>query len=90
MPFLQLFDRIGDFTETMSDKTSKIIIIYYRHMVHIIEAIIQHKSKKMVSHTVAHYRIGVCTQPTLIGAKHFNTTPTVASFTHHKCKDPVV
>ena len=28
----------------------------------------------MISHTVAHYKIGVCTQPTLRGANHFNTT----------------
>jgi len=41
------------------------------------------RAQKMVSHTVAHYRIGVCIQPTLRGAKHFNSTPTVASFTHH-------
>ena len=37
-------------------------------MVHITDAIIQHKSTKMVSRTVAHYRIGDCTRPTLRGA----------------------
>ena len=42
----------------------------------------QHKrTQKMVSH-IAHYRIGVCTWPTLIGAKHFNSAPTVTTFTH--------
>jgi len=41
---------------------------YYRRMIHIIDAIIQHKSTKMVSHRVAHYRIGVCTRPTLRAA----------------------
>ena len=30
--------------------------------------------QKVVSHTAAHYRIGVCTWPTLRGAKHFNST----------------
>jgi len=33
-----------------------------------------------------HYRVGVCTRPTLIGAKHFNSTPTVALFTHHNTR----
>jgi len=37
--------------------------------------------QKMVGH-VTHYRISVCTRPTLIGAKHSDNTPTVASFTH--------
>jgi len=32
---------------------------------------------------IAHYRICVCTRPTLIGAKHFNSAPTVASLTHY-------
>jgi len=50
-------------------------------VVHITDGIIQHKHTKMVSHTVAYFRIGVCTQPTLRGAKHFNSTPRVASFT---------
>ena len=27
--------------------------------------------------------IGVCTQPTLMGAKHCNSAPTATSFTHH-------
>jgi len=36
----------------------------------------------MVSHTVAHYGTGFCTRPKLRGEKHFNSTPTVASFTH--------
>ena len=31
---------------------------------------------------IAHYRIGVSTQSTLRGAKHFNA-PTITSFTHH-------
>jgi len=30
----------------------------------------------MVSHRLAHYRIGVCTRPTLIGAKHLNSAQT--------------
>jgi len=38
------------------------------------------RAQKMVSHTVAHYRIGICTRPTLRGA---NSTPTEATFTHH-------
>jgi len=37
----------------------------------------------MVSHIVARYRIGACTRPTLMGAKQFSSTPTVASVTHH-------
>ena len=32
---------------------------------------------------ILHYRIGVCTRPTLIGAKYFNSAPTTASFAHH-------
>jgi len=33
---------------------------------------------------LAHYRIdGVCRRPTLILAKRFYSTPSVASFTHH-------
>jgi len=32
------------------------------------------KSTKMLSHAVAHYRIGVCTCPALRGAKHFSST----------------
>jgi len=32
---------------------------------------------------IEHCKIGVWTRPTLIGAKHFNSDPTVASFTHH-------
>jgi len=34
-------------------------------MVQITDAITQHKSTKMFSHTVAHYRISVCTWPTV-------------------------
>jgi len=30
------------------------------------------RAQKMDSHTVAHYRIGVCTRPTLRGSKHFH------------------
>jgi len=33
--------------------------------------------------TITHYRMGVWTQPTLIGAKHSNNTPVLTSFTHH-------
>jgi len=46
---------------------------YYRLVVHITDAIIQYKSTKMVSQTVALYRIGICTRPTLRGATHFTT-----------------
>jgi len=41
------------------------------------------RAQEMVSRTVARYGIGICTRPTLRGAIHFNSTPTVASFTHH-------
>jgi len=37
--------------------------------------------KKWLS--IVPHRIGACTWPTLVGAKHFNSTPTVTSFTHH-------
>ena len=32
---------------------------------------------------IPYYRIGVCTQPTLIRAKHFSSAPTVTWFNHH-------
>jgi len=32
------------------------------------------RDQKVVSHTAAHYRIGVCMWPTSRGAKHFNST----------------
>ena len=40
-----------------------------------------HEHKKWLA--ITHCRIGVCTRPTLIGAKHFTSAPTVASCTHH-------
>jgi len=40
------------------------------------------RAKKRLA--ITRYRIGVCTRPTLIvWEKHFNSTLTVASFTHH-------
>jgi len=55
-----------------------IIILYWRLVVHITSTIAQHKStKKWLA--IAHFRIGVCTRPTLIGAKHFNRAATVTS-----------
>jgi len=47
----------------------------------ITDTVEQHKSTKWLA--IAHYRIDVCTRPTLIGAKHFNSAPTVTSPTHH-------
>jgi len=32
---------------------------------------------------ISHYRIGVSTQSTLRGVKHFNNTPTITPFIHH-------
>jgi len=43
-------------------------------VVHIIDAVI-HKSTKMVSYTVARYRIGVCTRPTLREEQNTFTAP---------------
>jgi len=40
---------------------------------HHHKCIVIHKSKKVLNHTVAHYRFGVCTWPTLRGARHFNS-----------------
>ena len=45
-------------------------VFYCGLVVHITDT----RAQKMVSYTVAHYRIGVCTWPTLRGAKHFNST----------------
>jgi len=43
-------------------------------MIHITDTIIDTRAQKMVSHAVAHCRIGVSTWPILRGAKHFNST----------------
>jgi len=40
-------------------------------VVHITDALIDTTARKMVSHAVAHYRVGVCTWPSLRGEKHF-------------------
>jgi len=42
---------------------------FYHHH----NCVVIHKSTNMDSHTVAHYRIGVCTWPVLRGAKHSNS-----------------
>jgi len=66
-----------------------IIIIYFKHVVHIISTIKQRRStKEKVSHNALQDRCLLTT--TLVGEKHFNSTPNIASYIHHKTRDPVV
>ena len=62
------------------------IIFYIGH--HIIDTIKQRGSTKMASHDALQYR---CLHTiTLVSAKHFNSTSTIASYTLYNAKDPVV
>jgi len=63
-------------------------MFYFRHMVHIIGTTKQRKSTKTVNHTALQNRSLRTT--TLVGAKHFNSTPILASSTHYDIRDPIV
>ena len=59
-------------TQELSEEQEITIAPYYGLMVHITDVIADTRAQKMVSHNSStHYRICICTRPTLRRAKHF-------------------